>query len=583
MHSFDESPFTLAELVATIKTCRGRSSPSPLDQTPYLVFKHCPSLVPALLDLFNACWKLHAVPSAWKKGVIRLIPKAGAVDDPHQPNNFRPIALTSCVGKMFTTLLKNRWLNFMLTNNYLNTSTQKAFLPDIPGCLEQYQKLLIIISDAHQKHRSLSVCWLDLANAYGSVHHQLITFCLRHYHAPQSFVNTVANLYTDLSAIITSRSWSAKPVPLKIGVYQGDPLSVIIFNTVMSTLSDMLQSHQHLGYTLSGSRITTNVLLYADDTCLVADGPASSQQLLDQVEKWLQWTGMSAKVPKCFSLALQSSTSKRYNPDLHLQDQAIPFIGDRSIKFLGGPIQVPANTNQHRHQLKEKLQMLLQRVDKTAVSRKQKLLLYRAGICPRLNWDLAVLNLPTSWISSSLDAMTTKYLKKWSGLARSANTARLFLPNSEGGLALPSVSLLYKRLKVSQATLLLTSRDRVTQEVVRRVLHREESRIRVNFKPVHFSRTIMAEDPGAKRKTLAKKAKASVAMNDALARRENAEALPAQGQLLRCSNPTADLVWATAVTRLGSDAMKFALNAATDTLPHNNNLARWYGGLHSGA
>ena len=173
--------------------------------------------------------------------------------------------------------------------------------------------------------------------------------------------HTVANLYADISATITSQIWSTGPVPLKTEVYQGDPLSVIIFNTVMSTLTDNLQASQHLGYTLSGNRIRINVLLYADDTCLVADGPASCQHLLSQVGEWLQWTGMAAKVPKCFSLSIQASTAKRVDPHLHLHDQTIPFIGERSAKFLGGPISVSSNTREHRQQLELKLGMLLGR------------------------------------------------------------------------------------------------------------------------------------------------------------------------------------------------------------------------------
>ena len=82
------------------------------------------------------------VPSHWRRGVIRLIPKAAASADPQLPSNFRPIALTSCIGKLYTSLLKNRWLQFMTANNFLDTSAQKAFLPGIPGCLEQYQKLI---------------------------------------------------------------------------------------------------------------------------------------------------------------------------------------------------------------------------------------------------------------------------------------------------------------------------------------------------------------------------------------------------------------------------------------------------------
>ena len=68
---------------------------------------------------------------------------------------------------------------------------------------------------------------------------------------------------------------------------------------------------------------------------------------------------------------------------------------------------------------------------------------------------------------------------------------------------------------------------------------------------------------------------------EASRRLEEVEALPVQGQMMRASSPSADAIWAAAVCRLGSDTMKCALNSVTDTLPHNTNLARWYGGAFS--
>ena len=221
---------------------------------------------------------------------------------------------------------------------------------------------------------------------------------------------------------------------------------------------------------------------------------------------------------------------------------------------------------------------MLKKVDDTAVSRRQKLLLYKADIYPRLLWDLAIGDLPISWVTITLEAMVTKFLKKWSGLAKPANTARLYLPQEDGGLALPPVSLLYKRMKLSQATLLLTSRDRITHQVACMTLDKESSQRRAQFKPVTYSRNIMAKKPGAHRRILLKHVKNTANVEDATSRRSQAEALPLQGQMLRANNLTADGIWAAAVSNLGSEAMKFALNAASDTLPHNSNLARWYRG-----
>ena len=67
-------------------------------------------------------------------------------------------------------------LTFMLKNRYMDTTVQKAFINGIPGCTEHYCKLAEVIKDALEKHWSLTVCWLDLANAYGSVPHGLIQF-----------------------------------------------------------------------------------------------------------------------------------------------------------------------------------------------------------------------------------------------------------------------------------------------------------------------------------------------------------------------------------------------------------------------
>ena len=62
--------------------------------------------------------------------------KDAARDNPAEPSNFRPIALTSYVGKVFTSILSNSWLHYMVANQYLDTNTQKAFVRNIPGCTE---------------------------------------------------------------------------------------------------------------------------------------------------------------------------------------------------------------------------------------------------------------------------------------------------------------------------------------------------------------------------------------------------------------------------------------------------------------
>ena len=136
-------------------------------------------------------------------------------------------------------------------SEYLDPSIQKAFIRATPGCTEHHLNLACILADAKRKHKSLTVALLDLANAYDCVHHSLIDFSLHTYHAPSYFCNVVASLYSGVSARLFTDAWTTSLFHLNIGVYQGDPLSGIIFNIVINTLVDTLNLKKDLGCSLS--------------------------------------------------------------------------------------------------------------------------------------------------------------------------------------------------------------------------------------------------------------------------------------------------------------------------------------------
>ena len=568
----DCSLFSESELARVIKRTKAHSAPSPFDRVGYIIFKKCPSLLPALVKLFNTCWVQSTIPGEWKCAAIKLIPKSSASEDSTNPGNFRPIALTS--GKLFTSLLRNRWLRYMVTNKYLDSSLQKAFMPTVPGCTEHHQKLSSILAEAHFNHKSATVCWLDLANAYGSVHHSLIDFSLRHYHAPPQFLAAVQALYTGLHAKVITAEWETPVISLQKGVYQGDPLSVVIFNTVMNTLLDTVSLRNDLGYRFSNSRRQVNILQYADDTCLIANSPASCQYLLDTTSNWLQWSGMSAKIPKCQCLSLQGSSGKLADPHLTLDGMPIPF-STGPVRFLGMEVQVPKNSSAARKAVLTRLQEMLQAIDESLLTRKQKLLLYSGGVCPRLSWPLLTKEFPTTWMEGQVDSLVTGYLKRWSALGKSANTALLYLPHSLGGLSLPSPSTLHRRLQVSRQCQLLTSQDSCVRFLAERGLKKELSLVRKKFRPAMEAREAWKISPGCSRKALTMSAKALVSEEVNSSRLDNLQSLERQGQLSRCTSPSVAPIWSRAVLAIPEDQLKFAINAAVDVLPHNANLYLW--------
>ena len=160
---------------------------------------------------------------------------------------------------------------------------------------------------------------------------------------------------------------------------------------------------------------------------------------------------------------------------------------------------------------------------------------------------------------------------------------RLYLPRTNRGLQLPSLSVLYEKLKCSQVALLLTSQDGIMRLVTSRQTLWEEEMERTSFRPLVLVRDIMAQDPGVSRSVLGKRAKLLVAEEESAAHLEHAKSLPQQGELLRDTpDQAAAKVWSVAVGNLSSSATKFILNAACDTLPHNSNLSLWGRGVPSG-
>ena len=63
----------------------------------------------AILHFFNSIQASCFYPTIWKKS-----------DEKNDPNNFRGIAISSCFGKLFTKLLKNRLEYFCESKNIIN-------------------------------------------------------------------------------------------------------------------------------------------------------------------------------------------------------------------------------------------------------------------------------------------------------------------------------------------------------------------------------------------------------------------------------------------------------------------------------
>ena len=86
------------------------------------------------------------------------------------------------------------------------------------------------------KEKTLHCTLFDLADAFGSVNHELIEYTLKRKHLPECVSTYITSLYSQLTGVITGPSWTTTKFPFRTGTFQGDPLSPVIFIHVFNPI-----------------------------------------------------------------------------------------------------------------------------------------------------------------------------------------------------------------------------------------------------------------------------------------------------------------------------------------------------------
>ena len=120
---------TLDEIVEAIDELRNNAASGPDGITAILLKKCKNSLAAALTTFWNKCMEVGKIPSSLKSSIIPPIHKGGNKSD---AANYRPVALTSHIIKIYEKVIRNRLANHLDRNNSLNKK-QMASVKDDPA------------------------------------------------------------------------------------------------------------------------------------------------------------------------------------------------------------------------------------------------------------------------------------------------------------------------------------------------------------------------------------------------------------------------------------------------------------------
>ena len=416
---FDEKEPTLTEIKEVVRKSRSSSAPGP-NGIPYKVYKQCPTLLRKLWILFKVIWRKGAIPPEWQVAEGIFNPKEKNSKDVTQ---FRTISLLNVEGKIFFSVLSRRLTSYLLNNKYIDTTVQKGGVPGFSGCMEHTSAISQLIREAKVNQSDLTVVWLDLANAYGTVPHQLIETALKHYHVPSHIQGIIVKYLQDIKLRFKVGEKLTKWQNLEKGIVTGCTISVVLFVMGMNLLNKAASAETRGPKTNNAERLTPN-RAFVDDLTITTETHVQARWILSALEETATWARMKFKPAKSRSLIIRKGKqTDRFI--LKIQGEDIPSITDNPVKCLGKWFDDSLNEKANVLRIKTQLQEGLQKIDRSGLPGKFKAWLFQHGLLLRLMWPLMLYEITTTTVEM-LEKTISKHLRRLLGVPPSYSSIDLY-------------------------------------------------------------------------------------------------------------------------------------------------------------
>ena len=307
--TFDQSPIKLEEMSDKFKK---RKATGPDDEEMEIYQSLDMENRTRLLEVINEWWIHNEFPAEKLYSRIVFIYKKGK---PSDILNYRPIALTNAVYKIFTSIIQKRMARAM---DHVLQKTQYGFRKErstadaiylIRRIIEQGEK------SNPNKSPALKFVTLDWEKAFDSVRDEALFAALERLGVDKHYVEVIKRLYACKKYKVELNGETPEDCIQETGIRQGCPLSPYLFLCIMTVLFHDIKKNKELRDQLIKNRINETLydeILYADDTILFSEDTNTLQSFLWEVEKEGRRYGLKLNKGKCEALNTEGSEEIKF-------------------------------------------------------------------------------------------------------------------------------------------------------------------------------------------------------------------------------------------------------------------------------
>ena len=228
----------------------------------------------------------HA-PSSVNLALVTPCHKRGSKDD---PNNFRPIAVTHPLMRLYAGLLNTRLIQYT-DEHSLRAPSQAGFRPG-HSAIHRFFSLQHMVDKQKQAGQCLYICFVDLKSAYDRVSRPVLWQVLQRLGLHGNMLQAIQGLCGSATVAVKINGQQGLPLVSVSGVRQGCPLSPTLFGLLADGLHRFLQSAAAADGLAVGPDLMVTNLGYADDFWLVSATADGLQRIIDVVALWCDAVGM---------------------------------------------------------------------------------------------------------------------------------------------------------------------------------------------------------------------------------------------------------------------------------------------------